>query len=180
MSTDWIREILITAFVFVLLVKGYRLRSPTITIISLTTLCQHTIQWPENSPAPNGFLTNWLIKVGATILAISGLYYASVLVTFAGTYSLLSKFSYYWLVGGRISDGIHEIVKGVVAVVVTIILLICRMVGVKWYLLMHPKTENVCTNSTSFISKSDTLLSPSCAIKSMESTTKNSQQRVRV
>ncbi len=125
-TEDAAREGLVMSVVLLLFVMGIRLRSFVIGIIAMVMFIQHAVQWPaEEYPLSQGILPSWLIKVGAAVLAVSGLYHDSIIVSYAGTYSLLSKFKYRSETI-PMSDIIHEIFKALLSIVVTAILILAR------------------------------------------------------
>ena len=106
-TEDLIREILIYIFVCIVVIAGIRHRSIITIIISIIIFIQHSVEIATNK----AILSNQIVLIGATVLGTHGYHLNSSIISFAGTYSILSKFKYFNLFGWKL-----ELVKLVVAI----------------------------------------------------------------
>eukprot|EP01084_Bolivina_argentea_P118627 210436_1 len=110
---DLFREFVIYCVVIILFIRGFQLRSFVIMIISIVIIIQHgsILLYSQDLISDNTVL------FGSCLLTIVGYYYKSLLISFAGTYSVLSKYNWCtWC--DRKNDMMKEIVKLLVSILV--------------------------------------------------------------
>eukprot|EP00835_Amoeboradix_gromovi_P001592 NODE_75_length_23373_cov_0.434261.p13 type:complete len:150 gc:universal NODE_75_length_23373_cov_0.434261:11705-11256(-) len=93
--SDIIRESAIYAFVFILVAVSIRKKSFLTILLCFFILFQHSFELLFDQV----LLSDRVVLVGAAILATNGYHIKSYVISFGGTYSILSKFNYFNLNG---------------------------------------------------------------------------------
>jgi hypothetical protein len=105
---DLTREIIILCIVLGLFKPAITKKSLVTILLLLAVICQHTLPLlGQDEP-----LSNEIVLFGAIVLMISGFGCTSKSISFAGTYSVFSKFDY-----GTIKNDLHrQVVRACVGV----------------------------------------------------------------
>ena len=139
-ADDLFREGLIFVILCLLLRRGIQFKCPITIIISIAMIIGHIsmLGFGVDLVSPHEIL------IGSFVLGLTGYYRKCTLISFAGTYSLLSKYNHwcYWCTSSEVL--MRELMKFIASIVVWIILYF----GIYWISTKWNKTTQISSLQT--------------------------------